>query len=175
MILWHPLTLLVSTREAHFHFECSTRADIAFFPCCKQAALPVFQTSPSLFSLWAWSPAAEHTLQPPSVQGPKRKTEKQRSAASVADWQLESPGQVACTISSSVSGLRRGDKHVPTAYSPAAGSQVPKCWALGTGLGASFPLQIALSMLSRHSSLPLRSCSEHTRICDSEEKIAYGL
>lgn len=110
LILWHPLTLLVSTREAHFHFECSARADIAFFPCCKQAALPVFQTSPSLFSLWAWSPAAEHTLQPPSVQGPKRKTEKQRSAASVADWQLESPGQVACTISSSVSGLRRGDK-----------------------------------------------------------------
>ena len=58
----------------------------------------------------------------------------------MADWQLESPGQVACTVSSRVSGLRRRDKHVPIARSPAAGSQVQRCWALGMAAGASIIL-----------------------------------
>lgn len=117
--------------------SAASELTLPLFLAANKLLLPVFQASPSLLSLWAWSPAAEHTLQPPSAQGPKRKTEKQRSAAGVADWQLESPGQVARTLPSRVSGMRRRDNRVPTGRSPAAGSQVPKCQSLGMALGAS--------------------------------------
>lgn len=113
---------------------------MASFPCCKQAALPVCQTSHSLPCLWAWSPAAEHMLQSPSEQGPKRKTEEQRSAASMADWQLESVSQTSCLycVSSTVSGLRRRGTNVCSLCTLLLlAPRFHKCRALGMALRAS--------------------------------------
>lgn len=143
---------------------------MASFPCCKQAALPVCQTSHSLPCLWAWSPAAEHMLQSPSEQGPKRKTEEQRSAASMADWQLESVSQTSCLycVSSTVSGLRMC-AHCALSCCSLPGSTSAELWAWPSEPVASSPF----SGCHFHALQALLSLFKNTQALAAERRKSF--